>query len=266
MGATAHFFLLGRIDGGTCGGDRAAVTRIDEQRRYAARRKGEARGRPARAVEPTLDAAARREPLTPADLRALVDRTVAGLGYELVELERAAGGLMRVTVDTLEPPGAVGLDDCERVSRQLTHLFAVEQVNFERLEVSSPGLDRPLIAARDYRRFAGAPVQLQLRAPLNGRRRWRGRLLGLCGEAGAERVQLTVAAGDGAMSDKDSDKAAKAAGRVRSGSARAAAAAGAETTVELPLAEVEKARLVPQFDFRSAQIGLAKKANKEGRR
>jgi ribosome maturation factor RimP len=211
-----------------------------------------------------------------ASLRELVERTVEGLGYELVDVERAANGLVRVSVDTLEPPGAVGLDDCERVSRQLSHLFAVEQVTFERLEVSSPGLDRPLIRPGDYLRFAGAPVQLQLRAPLQGRRRWRGRLLGLCGESGAERIRLTVAAagsaGTGQAKDKRAGKRA-ANGKPRNPAADADAAGGAkapgavaavgaaEQTIELPLADVEKARLVPQFDF-----GTAHRGNREGRR
>jgi len=206
----------------------AEVTRIDMARKHAAPGKAGPR-QPIKKI-------ARPGPVSAAFVRELVERTVTGLGYELVDVERAANGLLRVTLDTLAPPGAVKLEDCERVSRQLTHLFAVEQVSFERLEVSSPGLDRPLIAARDYLRFAGSPVQVQLRSPLNGRRRWRGRLLGLCGDPGAERVQLTVPAAG-------------------------APDAAAEQTVELPLVEVEKARLVPQFEF-----GPAPKAKKEGRR
>jgi ribosome maturation factor RimP len=215
-----------------------------------------------------------------ANLREIIERTVAGLGYELVDVERAASGLMRVSVDTLDPPGAVGLDDCERVSRQLTHLFAVEQVAFERLEVSSPGLDRPLTRPGDYLRFAGAPVQLQLRAPLQGRRRWRGLLVGLCGETGAERVRLTVASAEAAAAAKarrsgkrpanaksrrpaaDADGAGASNAARATHAAKAASLAGpSEQIIELPLADVEKARLVPQFDFEPAL-----KANGEGRR
>ena len=79
--------------------------------------------------------------------------TVEGLGYEFVDAERLAGGLLRVTIDR---DGGVQLADCERVSRQLTHVLAVENVDYARLEVSSPGLDRPLKHARDFARFAGA--------------------------------------------------------------------------------------------------------------
>ena len=87
-------------------------------------------------------------------LTELVERTVEGLGYEFVELERLARGLVRVTIDTTNE-GGITLDDCERVSDQLTHLFTVENVPYERLEVSSPGVERPLKRARDWERFAG---------------------------------------------------------------------------------------------------------------
>src|ERR1700756_65504 len=109
-------------------------------------------------------------------VRELIEPTISGLGYELVDVERAAHGLLRVTVDTRSPSGGVGLDDCVRISRQLTHLMAVEQIDYERLEVSSPGLDRPLTGPRDFERFAGSPVQVQLKEPLQGRRRFKGKL------------------------------------------------------------------------------------------
>ena len=122
-----------------------------------------------------------------------IERTVEGLGYEFVDVERLAGGLLRVTIDR---EGGIGLADCERVSRQLTHLFAVEDVDYARLEVSSPGLDRPLKRARDYERFAGSEIQVQLYAPLataGGRKRLQGRLLEVGGAAGNERVRLELA-------------------------------------------------------------------------
>ena len=85
---------------------------------------------------------------------------------------------------TIDRDGGMELADCERVSRQLTHLFAVEDVDYARLEVSSPGLDRPLKQARDFVRFAGVEAQVQLYAPLataGGRKRLHGRLLELVG-------------------------------------------------------------------------------------
>ena len=85
------------------------------------------------------------------DLPARLEPVLAGLGYELVMLERAGRGLMRIFIDK---PGGVTIDDCVAVSNHLTHLFTVENIDYDRLEVSSPGLDRPLKKAADYARFA----------------------------------------------------------------------------------------------------------------
>ena len=128
--------------------------------------------------------------------RARSERTVEGLGYEFVDAERLAAGLLRVTIDRA---GGIGLADCERVSRQLTHLFAVEDVDYARLEVSSPGLDRPLKRARDYVALRRqSDVQVQLYAPLataGGRKRLQGRLLELVARTGAERVRMQLRCG-----------------------------------------------------------------------
>lgn len=178
------------------------------------------------------------------ELVALVDRTVTGLGYELVDLERVGHGLLRVTLDTVRP-GGIGLDDCERVSRQLTHLFAVESVDYDRLEVSSPGLDRPLRGARDFERFIGAEVALRLHAPHDGRRSLRGTVLAIGGEPGAEWVRL-----------RESPPPVDAAkGRSRPKAKKAASPELPE--YELRLAEVDKARLVPQVDFGSKARAVA---------
>ena len=118
-----------------------------------------------------------------------IDRTVQGLGYDLVDVERTAGGLLRVTIDRLAGqsyPTGVGeqvlVEDCELVTRQLQYLLEVEAVDYARLEVSSPGLDRPLRKPADWERFKGSDVEVTLRAPFQGRRKWRGRLI--AGEAG----------------------------------------------------------------------------------
>ena len=182
------------------------------------------------------------------ELQALVGRTVEGLGYELVEVERAAGGLLRVTLDTTSPQG-ISIEDCERVSHQLTHLFAVEQVAYERLEVGSPGVDRPLKKARDFERFAGEEVRVQLFAPLHGRKRWQGRLLAISGDAGAERLTLAVSPDDEAkVAVRRVQPQARGKGR------KAGEKAAAEPQrIEFALADVDKARLVPVLDFRSKQ-------------
>jgi len=102
-----------------------------------------------------------------------VEQTVTGLGYDLVELERSAGGLLRVTIDLPwepdQPAGAeqfVTVEDCEKVTRQLQFLLEVETVDYKRLEVGSPGIDRPLRNERDFERFAGQVVDITLKAPI----------------------------------------------------------------------------------------------------
>jgi ribosome maturation factor RimP len=110
------------------------------------------------------------------DLPTRLEPVLAGLGYELVMLERAGRGLIRLFIDK---PGGVTIDDCVKVSNHLTHLFTVENIDYDRLEVSSPGLDRPLVKPQDYARFAGEPVTLKLRVPLDNRRRLSGQLVGL---------------------------------------------------------------------------------------
>ena len=88
------------------------------------------------------------------------------------------GGLVRVFIDK---PDGVDVDDCARVSNHLTRLFAVENIDFDRLEVSSPGLDRPLTKLADYERFAGEEVQLTLTAPVDGAKRMKGIVRGTDG-------------------------------------------------------------------------------------
>ena len=77
----------------------------------------------------------------------LIEKTVAGMGYELVDFEQAGRGLVRVYIDFAAQDadkGNIAVEDCEKVSHQLSHVFLVEKAVYERLEVSSPGLDRPL--------------------------------------------------------------------------------------------------------------------------
>ena len=110
------------------------------------------------------------------DVVKLVETTVNGLGYELVDLERSGRGMLRVFIDK---PEGITVDDCQIVSNQLTRLFMVENVDYDRLEVSSPGLDRPLKKEADFSRFAGEKVQLKLRMPLDGRKNFVGMIAGV---------------------------------------------------------------------------------------
>lgn len=114
---------------------------------------------------------------------ASIERTVTGLGFDLVDVERSARGLLRVFIDRVpghaypEAQGAgefVTVDDCEAVTRQLQYVLEVDNVDYERLEVSSPGLDRPLKKPADYTRFAGQAIDLALKQPFQGRRHWKG--------------------------------------------------------------------------------------------
>ena len=140
------------------------------------------------------------------DVVKLIEKTVAGLGYELVDVERAGRGLLRVFIDK---PEGISVDDCQVVSNQLTRLFMVENVDYDRLEVSSPGLDRALKKEADFIRFAGQKVQIKLRMPMATRKNF----VGIIGALDAGVLQLDV---DGVQ-------------------------------VGIELANVDKARLVPTF-------------------
>ena len=109
-------------------------------------------------------------------LQQVVEQTVSGLGYELVEVEWLAGGLLRVTIDwPWAPPAAgsvagtersIGVDDCEAITRQLQFALEVDGVEYKRLEVSSPGIDRPLRHEQDFVRFEGSVIDITLKAPM----------------------------------------------------------------------------------------------------
>ncbi len=137
----------------------------------------------------------------------LIEQAVTGLGYELVDFETSPRArLMRVFIDS---PEGVTIDDCAAVSNHLTRLFAVENIDYDRLEVSSPGLDRPLKKPADFERFAGQEAQVRTRMPINGQRNFTGVLSG-----------------------------------VKDGVLRLV---GTEAVYELPLDQIDKARLVAKF-------------------
>jgi ribosome maturation factor RimP len=143
-------------------------------------------------------------------LTELLERTLPGLGYELVDVELSPKARqVRVFIDK---PEGVDVEDCAAVSNHLTRLFAVENIDYERLEVSSPGLDRPLRKAADYLRFAGHEAQLTLREPRDGARRLKGTLRGLEGDA----VRFETAKG----------------------------------VATIPLSGIERARLIPKIEWR----------------
>jgi ribosome maturation factor RimP len=192
-----------------------------------------------------------------------IETTVAGLGYELVEVERAPGGLLRVTIDHPaaaehapgDAPRFITVDDCEKVTRQLQHVLEVEGLAYERLEVSSPGLDRPLKSAADFARFVGEQVELTLKTPFRGRKRYRGEL-----QAHGEgwRVVLADAPATAAKpARKAGSKAVTASSGAKPAAGQAAPAAfdcEIEHSLDFTLAEVREARLVPVIDFKGRRF------------
>ena len=108
-------------------------------------------------------------------LQDIVEQTVAGLGYDLIEIERSAGGLLRITIDLpwvapVEDQPVVeqfiNVEDCEKVNRQLQFALEVDGIEYKRLEISSPGIDRPLRHVQDFERFAGQVIDITLKAPM----------------------------------------------------------------------------------------------------
>ncbi|MEM4990462.1 ribosome maturation factor RimP [Collimonas sp. H4R21] len=153
----------------------------------------------------------------------LIETTVVGMGYELVEFEKAARGLLRVYIDFTPEnaeQGQITVEDCEKVTHQLLHVLTVENVVYERLEVSSPGLDRPLKKLADYVRFAGKEAIVKLRVPMPGAAH-RKSFQGVLGEPDGENLKIEFETKDGAA------------------------------MLDFTLADVDKAHLVPQVDFRS---------------
>jgi len=151
-------------------------------------------------------------------LQGLLETTVGGLGYELVHVELSnRGRMLRIFIDksAAGPRGPVAgritVEDCARVSNQLARVLEVENIDYDRLEVSSPGLDRPLKKEADFARFAGEQARLSLRVAVGGRRNFTGVM-----RAVAEgKLELEIEGG----------------------------------TVSLDLANIDKARLVPKVEF-----------------
>lgn len=103
-------------------------------------------------------------------LNEAIEQTVTGLGYTLVDTERTAGGLLRVTIDhpwqASAPEQFINAEDCEKVTRQLQFVLEVEGAAYARLEVSSPGIDRPLRSEEDFARFTGQLIDIALKSAI----------------------------------------------------------------------------------------------------
>ena len=206
------------------------------------------------------------------------------MGYEPVDVEHAQQGLLRVYIDA---PAGITIEDCEKVSRQLSHLLTVEDFDYARLEVSSPGLDRPLKKAADFERFAGERATVRLRLPFQGRRNFEGLVTvepegrfglelvepepapkGAAGRRGAKGGGKGVKRSNAKSSDKVLTNAADGAGKeagidagvdardgARDGATKSSPGARAEAAppparkLVFSLDEIERARLVPDYRF-----------------
>ena len=109
------------------------------------------------------------------EIQDLLEKTLAGMNYELVDFEVASqSGLVRILIDAEK---GIGLEDCSLVSSHLSRLFEIEQFQYDRLEVSSPGLDRPLKKLADFERFVGEKIVVQFKLAYEGQRKFRGQLM-----------------------------------------------------------------------------------------
>ena len=192
-------------------------------------------------------------------LKEVVEQTVAGLGYELVDIERLTSGLLRITIDLpwSAPALSAGamaqrfitVEDCETVTRQLLFALEVEGVEYKRLEVSSPGIDRPLRQEQDFVRFAGQVIDITLKAPIGAgalgqvsanRKKFRGTL---------QRTQGDVAAGVWQIVWRDAPvlKPGQRVGQKR--------AAVPLQMLAFSLDELREARLAPLVSFKGRGVG-----------
>jgi ribosome maturation factor RimP len=177
-------------------------------------------------------------------LQQIVEQALAGLGYELVDLEFVARGLLRVFIDRPGQPLGPTIEDCEAASRQLVRVLEVEGIDFSRLEVSSPGLDRALKKPADFERFAGEQVAIRMRLPIEGRRQFQGVLR--AGESGRWLLEWTDEPPPAARGAR---RPARAKAAVDGTTGKAGVEPLPLHRVEFALDDIERARLVPQFEF-----------------
>ncbi len=193
------------------------------------------------------------------DATTIVRTTVSALGFELVDFERG-GGMFKVYIDK---PEGITVEDCAAVSNQLTRVFLVESIDFERLEVSSPGLDRPLKTLADFERFVGVRAKVRLYQTVDARKRFDGVVLAVEGD----RITFDLS-DDSAEAATDKSKAGKKTPKAVGKSAidnsileKSKVKAGAtvppaelvgdklvtEKKITVTLSDIERARLIPDI-------------------
>jgi ribosome maturation factor RimP len=199
-------------------------------------------------------------------LQTIVETTLKGLGYELVELEFGGRGLLRIFIDFADWKSRKGSDrefikveDCEKATRQLNHVLTVEEIDYARLEVSSPGIDRPLNNPADYERFAGELVSLKLKKPFENRKNFEG-ILGIEAD---NKYSIVYDAFVKDAPQKKLTKLEKAQGKTAvvvntnaNTNAKTNTKKSAEPAPQLKLTftleEADRVRLVPQISFKQA--------------
>lgn len=124
-------------------------------------------------------------------LQELVQGTIESMGFELVGVECQRAGRFSTVRLYIDKEGGVTIDDCSDVSRQVSAIFDVEDPISDKynLEVSSPGLDRPLFTLAHYERFIGREVVVHLRIPMSDRRKWQGEIVSVNGDTVALKVE-----------------------------------------------------------------------------
>jgi ribosome maturation factor RimP len=187
----------------------------------------------------------------------LVETTVAGLGFELVDCERSSHGLLRVYIDRLPdqtydlPGDLVTVDDCEKVNRQLQYALETVDADYSRLEVSSPGVDRPLKTPAHFERFVGEHVDVALKLPFKGRKHYKGVL---CHPTAEEAAAAPAGQAWGLVlrsADADKPLSKTAAKKLAKAQAAGEAPEGpVDEVLGFTLDEIREARLVPEVSFK----------------
>jgi ribosome maturation factor RimP len=182
------------------------------------------------------------EPGLPARVASIAEPVIEQLGYRLVRVKISGADGCTVQIMAERPDGTMVVEDCETISRALSPVFDLaDPVNRPyRLEISSPGIDRPLVRKSDFDRYAGSLVKIETEIPIDGRKRFRGQLLGTEGEAAKLRQ-------DGKVDDKNEDKAIT------------------DAEILLPIAEISEARLVLTDDLVRQALRREKSAKREAR-
>lgn len=144
------------------------------------------------------------------DIQDILDKTLPGLGYECVDYELTPQGILRIFIDN---ETGITVEDCATVSNHLSRVFMVEDVDYKHLEISSPGLDRPLKKASDFVRFMGSQAKIKTRLPVEGQKNFIGKIEGF-----DEATQIITVSFDG-------------------------------KTAQIELSNVDKARIKPEFKF-----------------